>query len=74
VCSGLIILSLGLITVIHCTEILAACLGVLPKVAGHGQNRSKIDHLKGGIDGIDGFSYFSLIFSYYIFYPESSLV
>ena len=31
-------------TVIHCTEILAACLGVLPKVAGHGQNRSKIDH------------------------------
>ena len=63
-CSGLIILSLGLITVIHCTEILAACLGVLPKVAGHGQNRSKIDHLKGGVDG---FSYFSLIFSYFIF-------
>jgi hypothetical protein len=36
----------------------------LSKVAGHGQNRSKMDRLKGGLDG---FSYFSLIFSYFIF-------
>jgi hypothetical protein len=31
---------------------------------------SKMNHLKGGVDG---FSYFSLIFSYFIFKPESSL-
>jgi hypothetical protein len=35
-----------------------------PKVAGHGQKRSKKDILK---EGVDGFSYFSLIFSYFIF-------
>jgi hypothetical protein len=29
-----------------------------PKVAGHGQNRSKMTILKGDVDG---FSYFSLI-------------
>ena len=34
------------------------------KVAGHGQNISKMDHLKVGVDS---FSYFSLIFSYFIF-------
>jgi len=27
--------------------------------------------LKGGVDGL---GYFSLIFSYFIFYPESSLI
>ena len=35
------------------------------KDAGHGQNRSKIDISKGV--HTDGFSYFSLIFSYFIF-------
>ena len=35
----------------------------LPKVARKSQNRSKIDHLK---IGVDGFSYISLIFSYFI--------
>lgn len=32
--------------------------GELPKFDGHGQNRSKIDQLKVGVDGI---SYFSVI-------------
>jgi hypothetical protein len=36
----------------------------LLKIAGHSENRSKMDHLKGDVDG---FSYFSLIFSYFIF-------
>ena len=36
----------------------------LLNVAEHSQNRSKIDHLKGAVDG---FSYFSLIFSNLIF-------
>ena len=40
------------------------------KVTEHGQIRSKIDLLK---QGADVFSYFSLIFSYFIFYSESSL-
>jgi hypothetical protein len=31
---------------------------LLPKVAGHSQNRSNIDYLKGGVDG---FSYFSIL-------------
>jgi len=35
-----------------------------PKVAGYDQNRSKMTILKGGVDGV---SYFSLIFSYFIF-------
>jgi len=34
------------------------------KVAEHCLNKSKIDLLKGGVDG---FNYFSLIFSYFIF-------
>jgi hypothetical protein len=36
----------------------------LPKVAGHSHNMLKMDHLQGGVDL---FSYFSLIFSYFIF-------
>jgi hypothetical protein len=37
-----------------------------PKVAGYGQNKSKMIFLKGGVDG---FSYFFLlIFSYFSFY------
>ena len=40
------------------------------KVTEHGQIRSKIDLLK---QGADVFSCFSLIFSYFIFYSESSL-
>ena len=36
----------------------------LLKIDGLGRNRSKIDLLKGGVDG---FSCFSLIFSYFIF-------
>jgi hypothetical protein len=36
----------------------------------HSQNRSRLTFLKGGVDG---FSYFSIIFSYFIFYPELSL-
>ena len=39
------------------------------KVAGYSQNRSKITLLKGSVDG---FSYFSLIFIYFIFLLESS--
>ena len=39
----------------------------MTKVAGHSQNRSKIDHLKRGVP-VDGFSYSSLIFSF-IFSP-----
>ena len=42
----------------------------IPSVAGNGQNKSKIYPLKGGVDG---FSIFSLIFSYFGFLPESSL-
>jgi hypothetical protein len=42
-----------------------------PKITGYCQNRSKWDILKGG--GVDGDSYFSFIFSYFIFYSESSL-
>ena len=39
-------------------------------IAGHGQNKSKMEVLKRGVDG---FNYFSLIFSYFKFLPESSL-
>ena len=37
--------------------------------AGHGQNKSKMNLLKGFVDG---FSYFSLIFNYIIFLQDSS--
>jgi hypothetical protein len=40
----------------------------IPQVAGHGQNRSKIDFLK---EGVDGFSYFHL-FSVILF-PNQNL-
>jgi hypothetical protein len=40
-------------------------------VAGHGQNNAKIEILK---EGLDGFSYISLIFIYFAFLPESSLM
>ena len=40
-------------------------------VAGHGQNNANIEILK---EGLDGFSYFSLIFIYFAFLPESSLM
>ena len=47
------------------------CEKEIPKITGHGQSRSWMTFLDGGVDG---FSYFSLIFSYFIFYPESSLI
>jgi hypothetical protein len=37
----------------------------LPKVAGHIQNRSKMDHLNKG--GVDGFSYFFIDFQLFYF-------
>ena len=49
------------------------CKKEIPKIAVHmySQNRSKMTFLKRGVDG---FSYFSLIFNYFIFYSESSLL
>jgi hypothetical protein len=49
------------------------CKKEIPKIAEHmySQNRSKMTFLKRGVDG---FSYFSLTFSYFIFYSESSLL
>ena len=40
------------------------------KIVGQIQNRSKMTFWKGGVDG---FSYFTLIFNYFIFLPESSV-
>jgi hypothetical protein len=40
------------------------CVEKNQKVAEHGQNKTKIDLLKGDVYG---FSYLSLIFSYFIF-------
>ena len=40
------------------------------KITGHSQNRSKMELFKGDVDG---FSYFSFTFSYFIFLSESSL-
>ena len=40
-------------------------------VAGHGQDNAKIEILK---EGLDGFSYISLIFIYFAFLPESSMM
>ena len=47
------------------------CEKQILNVAGHGQNKSKMEVLK---QGVDGFSYFSLIFSYFIFLQESYLI
>jgi hypothetical protein len=47
-------------------------LNKILKVAGQSQNRSEMDLMKTkGV--VDGFSYFSLIFSYFIIYSKSSM-